>query len=490
MDLVSIIIPAYNEEKNLPATIVNLQNIFKSLNQKYEIIVANNNSTDKTEEIAKKSGCVVINQDERNIGKTRNAGADKANGSVLIFVDADSLPSKKLITQALSALTNKNIYAVTTITTFTHYPTLFSYGVWFYNLASKLLGLGVGQFIAIKAKTFKELNGFDQSYYAFEEINFFKRLKQKFGHKALFVSLTPIQTSPRKFEKGKTDTSKFLLLLTLSVLGFKVGRDKTQLDFWYKPTQNLNAKQNEHYQLPTTLRSRYVATLALRVKKLTSPDLTVRVLHPSRGTGSANYKKHIYRLLFVMLNFDILFLLTNSPIRNFSHYTTPIVFLLFLILLIDSLKSLKTFLIIWILTIFIEIIGVKTGFPFGVYQYNPNHIQVGILGVPIFIGMAWFVITASIYQITKNPLYMTIGVVLVDLLLEVFAIANDLWQWQNPTFLTAPYQNYLAWGVIGYIAFFILKGTNFSLKYSLLSLLALGYYMIAFLAIYKYKLEA
>jgi len=445
MNLISVIIPAYNEEENLPSTVTHLKNVFENLAREYEIVVVNNNSIDKTVNVAANLDCIVVNQNERNIGKTRNAGADKAHGDVFIFVDADSRPSKKLVTQALSALEKQPwTEAVSAITSFSHYPTFFSYGVWLYNIASKLLGLGVGQFIAIKATSFKKLNGFDERYYAFEEINFFKRLKQKFGRKSLLISLIPIKTSPRKFEKGKANSSKFLLLLVATILGYDIGKDKSQLDFWYGIKNSQINRSRANY-----------------------------------------YKPYVFTLLFCMLIFDILFLKINSPIRELSPYTTPLVFVLFLLLLIDNLKSLKIFLAIFIFTIVIEAIGVKTGFPFGFYAYNNNHMQIGLLDVPIFIGLAWFLITATTYRMTQKLLPMVIIVVVIDLFLEVFAGSNNLWQWQDPTFLTAPYQNYISWGIIAGIAYFVLKQTSFSLLYSTLSLMILMYYIGSILLEYS-----
>ncbi|MBD3265330.1 glycosyltransferase, partial [bacterium] len=90
--LVSVVIPAYNEENYLPATIASIRQSFDALpHKKYEIIVADDASTDRTADLAQELGARVVYSGKRNIGATRNIGANEANGEVLLFFDADSL---------------------------------------------------------------------------------------------------------------------------------------------------------------------------------------------------------------------------------------------------------------------------------------------------------------------------------------------------------------------------------------------------------------
>lgn len=230
--LFSVIIPAYNEEQYIKKAISSAKKTLDELEYTYEIIVANNNSTDKTVDIAKKVGCRVINQKVQSISRTRNAGAKKANGELLIFLDADSRVTKKLVTVAIKEIENRK--AISAITSFDQYPTWQSYGVWFYNFFSILFGLGVGQFIMIKKKDFNKVGGFNEEYFAFEEIAFFRNVRKVFGKSSVKILTTPIISSSRKFEKGKSNTPKFLFQLILACLGFDIGKRKDKLDFWYK----------------------------------------------------------------------------------------------------------------------------------------------------------------------------------------------------------------------------------------------------------------
>lgn len=80
----SIIIPTYNEEEYLP---VLLDSIKEQDFDDYEIIVADANSTDKTREIAKEYGCIVVDGGLPAVG--RNNGAKIAKGDYLLFLDSD-----------------------------------------------------------------------------------------------------------------------------------------------------------------------------------------------------------------------------------------------------------------------------------------------------------------------------------------------------------------------------------------------------------------
>src|SRR5688572_6989074 len=88
---VSVIIPAYDEEKYLPQTLEALQTVLRSIGDQ-EIIVVDNASTDATHEIAAGFvGVKIVNEPKRNIGAVRNTGARESTGEAMVFLDADTL---------------------------------------------------------------------------------------------------------------------------------------------------------------------------------------------------------------------------------------------------------------------------------------------------------------------------------------------------------------------------------------------------------------
>jgi rSAM/selenodomain-associated transferase 2 len=93
--MVSVIIPAYNEEKALPATLASLS----QQSGEYEVIVVDGGSQDRTCEIVHEFGLRVI-QAAKGRASQMNAGAAQAHGVWLLFLHADTI----LPTEALSRL--------------------------------------------------------------------------------------------------------------------------------------------------------------------------------------------------------------------------------------------------------------------------------------------------------------------------------------------------------------------------------------------------
>jgi len=86
----SIIIPAYNSEKTIHRCLNSILN--SKFNEKFELIVVDDSSTDKTAIIAKKFGAKVIkNRNRGGPSKARNIGARYAKGKILLFIDSDVL---------------------------------------------------------------------------------------------------------------------------------------------------------------------------------------------------------------------------------------------------------------------------------------------------------------------------------------------------------------------------------------------------------------
>ena len=89
----SVIIPAHHEEKYLPRLLESIEvarsNYFGGADE-IEVIVANNQSTDRTAEVALAHGARVVNVEKRRIAAARNGGARAAGGEILCFIDADS----------------------------------------------------------------------------------------------------------------------------------------------------------------------------------------------------------------------------------------------------------------------------------------------------------------------------------------------------------------------------------------------------------------
>ena len=203
---VSIVIPAFNEEKLLAGSLGAVKTAaaraFEPAGVEWELVVCDNNSTDRTAQIARAEGARVVFEPINQIGRARNTGAAAANGRWLLFIDADSHPSPGLLAGA-------------TMTT-DDGPAIFHFccGIW--NLVSRLRRLVAGSFILVRAEDFREVGGFDLKFFAGEEIDFALRMKKVVGRrerrKAVVLHRHPILTSARKLKLyGPGEIARFLL---------------------------------------------------------------------------------------------------------------------------------------------------------------------------------------------------------------------------------------------------------------------------------------
>src|SRR5438034_7279729 len=102
--MISFIVPAHNEEFELSSTLAAIHAAASSAAQRYEIVVADDTSTDATPEIAAEAGAKVIGINRRQIAAARNAGARAAQGEYLFFVDADTRINRAHVTEGIAAL--------------------------------------------------------------------------------------------------------------------------------------------------------------------------------------------------------------------------------------------------------------------------------------------------------------------------------------------------------------------------------------------------
>ena len=106
---ISIIVPAFNEERLLGESLAQIKsaaNAFAQRGWDFELIVCDNNSTDRTAEIARAAGATVVFEPVNQIARARNSGAAAATGDWLIFVDADSRPNAGLFAEVAGQISS------------------------------------------------------------------------------------------------------------------------------------------------------------------------------------------------------------------------------------------------------------------------------------------------------------------------------------------------------------------------------------------------
>jgi glycosyltransferase involved in cell wall biosynthesis len=179
--LVSVIIPTFNEEKNIGKCLYHLSNQTVS-RKKYEIILVDKESTDNTINIAKGNVDKIIKVD-KNVSFARNRGVEQSRGKIILFTDADILVPKNTIEKILDRFDkNEKISAI--IGTFSEncpHKNFFSEYqninmIYFYEKLPIIGSLFFTSIAAIRKNVFKKIGGFNTNMDSHEDLELGKRL--------------------------------------------------------------------------------------------------------------------------------------------------------------------------------------------------------------------------------------------------------------------------------------------------------------------------
>lgn len=202
---ISVVLPAYNEEKLIAATLAAVnqaREAFTALGWTSEVIVCDNNSKDRTGEIARAAGAKVVFEPVNQIARARNAGATAATGNWIVFVDADSQPTRELFADVAEVIRADQHLAGGSTLRLDDAPWFalpFLHG---WTAVSRLCHWAAGSFIFVEAEAFRSVGGFNQALYASEEIDLSQRLNRlartRGRRPMLILSRHPLLTSGRK----------------------------------------------------------------------------------------------------------------------------------------------------------------------------------------------------------------------------------------------------------------------------------------------------
>jgi len=245
---ISFIIPAFNEEAMLPRTLKSIENALEGVKVEAEIVVVDNNSTDRTAEVAKAAKVdKTVFEPVNNIATARNAGAKASEGDAFLFVDADTLISKELLEEALASLRSGKICGGGARLEFDEeIPGILGLTVKLWNGLSPLFKVAAGSFIFCTREAFDGAGGFDPSLYAAEDVSMSLRLRLWGRKKGLrFVILkSPGVSSARRVKM----TSKLKLLSTFCLIALMPWRlrSKKGCAMWYDHKTRNPGKQREN----------------------------------------------------------------------------------------------------------------------------------------------------------------------------------------------------------------------------------------------------
>ncbi len=203
--LISIIMPAYNEEKLIVRSLHCVKSAARVLSEfgwRHELIVVNNNSSDQTAELAGNEGAQVVFEPVNQISRARNRGAKAAKGDWLVFIDADSYPTAGLFKDMAGKILSGRYIGGGTELIFDN-TSLVSHLSVLWNMLTRITRWAAGSFVFCGRDDFNRVGGFSLDMFVSEEIhlsNALKKLGRKTGREFTIIRNHPLLSSGRKTE--------------------------------------------------------------------------------------------------------------------------------------------------------------------------------------------------------------------------------------------------------------------------------------------------
>jgi glycosyltransferase involved in cell wall biosynthesis len=240
----SVVIPAHNEEKYIKRCIDSIWAADRVFPGNTEIIVVCNRCTDKTADIARENGAIVLMNEDRCIAKVRNTGINAANGKIIVTIDADNRMTRGTLREIYAMLRSGKFIGGGSPIRFERY----SFPLWcndiMVRVIAKVTGLYSGIFWA-KKETFDAIGGFADKK-AMEDVATAKLLKQygkRHGKKYTTLRRNYLINSTRKYD-DLGDWLYFKLMIKnagtflRAALGDKSGIDKMLDEMFYDYNDN------------------------------------------------------------------------------------------------------------------------------------------------------------------------------------------------------------------------------------------------------------
>ncbi len=235
---ISVVVPAFNEEKLIARSLVNIQSAraaFERLGWQSEVIVCDNNSTDRTPEMARAAGATVVFEPVNQISRARNRGASAATGDWLVFIDADSFPSRELFDDVVAVVQAGSCLGGGSTVKLDDLRGLIRWFARGWNLLSRSKRWVAGSFVFCETNAFRQMGGFSEELYAAEEIEFSERLKRLARDRERSVIILhrhPLLTSGRKARLYSNWEHLRMVLRTVRHRGRNLS-DRSSCTLWY-----------------------------------------------------------------------------------------------------------------------------------------------------------------------------------------------------------------------------------------------------------------
>lgn len=227
--MISFIIPAYNEERCLADTLDALHAAGSGLGEPYELVVADDASTDRTAAIALEKGAILVSVANRQIAATRNSGAQRATGELFIFVDADTIVNELVVRCAVQAMRAGAVGGGAGFRFDEPVPPYARFLLRVFVRLFRAIGWAAGCFLFCTRSAFTATGGFDESYYGAEEIVMSRALKR---HGKFVILTQSVTTSARKLHTYSV-REVLILFAGMALRGTKAVKQRQGMEYWY-----------------------------------------------------------------------------------------------------------------------------------------------------------------------------------------------------------------------------------------------------------------
>jgi glycosyltransferase involved in cell wall biosynthesis len=230
----AIVIPAYNEQDALPATLDAVRRAMDAVALRGELVVVDNNSSDRTAEIAREAGARVVFEPVNQISRARNAGARATTAPLLVFLDADTLLGPELLRAALRRLRSGRCAVGGARPAFDRpVPFIGRAILGFFNWLCPRARFAPGCFLFCLREGWEAVGGFSERLYASEEIWFCRDVGRWGRTRHLgfhIIPDPPVVTSGRKLHWFTRPQMVLLGLLALVPFTY---RSRSLCRLWY-----------------------------------------------------------------------------------------------------------------------------------------------------------------------------------------------------------------------------------------------------------------
>ncbi len=204
----TVIVPAFNEEAYLAPTLGSIRAAAEEARAAagvdVDVVVVDNASADGTGALARDFGATVVHEPVQGIARARNAGARRAAGDVLVFVDADVIVPRTLLVAMCAAMRDPSCVGGGVDVDYQPRRSLVRLYLRLWRLLARATGMVQGAAQFCRKEVFEEIGGYDEGVWMGEDVDFhwgLRKLARRTGRNVRFVREPRVRPSCRRFDK-------------------------------------------------------------------------------------------------------------------------------------------------------------------------------------------------------------------------------------------------------------------------------------------------